>query len=816
MNSDKPPDQFDFNFFDPSDDTEFHEIFNDSQIFFDNLLIPDDIEDILCIENAIYYSEDIIDNSSFLNSLSFLDTDFFDTLDDDSISINMHQSVRCSEKLFFDTSIVKCTLNTFFSPNIADIIKRLVTNFSRISFAAHHIANIRFLDILEHPNPHFPLLNQQFFAEAIYQVAIISDRKSNKSYPVWNNARSDFDSCLPSGFIKPSRDKLIVSYLAQQMETEAKNHLNMNFRNRFKKYLKLTYSLDKEIAYYIVSSIMNDPMEDLDRYQKEYNTSNILEILNKYKKLLISNQTPKKKSKKAIEEETEEDIDESINIMENLDSFIPFLKQIMTKFKELNMKGFTLLPLKKGFIPSFITLDTLGLAKIISMYEKKSEQQDVVKNNPRQLWNDYTNIKNYEPKNEKKKFNYLIETNGYEVSIHLRKHKKNKVLNYPENADLKMKYDYHQKLKQEKIERDKQYKLANKNKKNIKETNDIKNTKKIPNEDEFPKYVPYEMQVIPDFFEYKAALGLDPGKRYFYVASDKNGNYIKCTGKEYYHYLQNPRTKTRVNKRKNLVSEIKELSKYSFKVNNKKEYMENLRNVYRIVEKVWEEYEKRYYRSIRFRKIQRKAKVYKMLGDRLAGKEDKKTIGKETDKKKITLIGYGAGGKNGKGIGGASVPIKGFASYLMKRKNVKVVALNENFTSKKCNKCHNDLTVYKQWEKEKKEKNDYKEKPKKKLELKKKLDSKVVRPSGEPVERPPEEQVPRLPDEQTVLKEKSEETDAPKLRKVYGLLRCKSNVCCNIVLDRDENASRCLYDILEAGGTGKERPEYLRKQVKPS
>jgi hypothetical protein len=689
-------------------------------------------------------------------------TDAADSIPDEtqtSKSTNMSQSVRCSEKSFFDTSVVKCTLNQFISPDLADIIKLSVRNFSKISFDAHHIANIRFWHILSQDNPHFPPLNQQFFAEAIYQVAIISDRKSNKSYPAWNDARHLFDSILPPGFLKPSRDKLIVSYLAKQMETEAHNHLNLNFRSRFKKYLKLTHSISKEATYYIVSSIMNDAIEDLDRYQKQYNTPEILKILDKYKKLLTTNLKTKRKSKKTEEAENDDD-NPSIDIMENLDRFIPFLQQIMIKFKEQNVKGFKLLPLKHGNIPGFTTIDSLGLAKIVSMYDKKSEKQDIAKNNPISLWNDYSNIRKYEPKNQSKKFNYLIETNGYDVSIHFIKPKKNKVLNYPEDADIKTKYEYYQKLKQERIEREKQKKKDLKNKKDHKNKKDLK---KVINEDEFPKNVSYEITPIPDFFEFKNALGLDPGKRKLFVASDKLGNKIQCTGKEYRHYLNNSRTKARVEARKKLVPEIKEMSKYSFKVTSIEEYLENLGQVYKIIDKIRDEYEKRYYRSLRFRRIQRKAKVYKMLGDRLAGEEDKMTKGKEGDKKKITIIGYGAGGSNGKGIKGGAVPIKGFASYLMKRKNVKVVPLNENYTSQKCHVCHSKMSEYKQWVKEK----------------------------------------------------NAEGQDVKELRKVYGLQRCKSNVCCNVVRDRDENASECLYDVLEAGATGRERPEYLRKE-KPS
>ena len=61
------------------------------------------------------------------------------------------------------------------------------------------------------------------------------------------------------------------------------------------------------------------------------------------------------------------------------------------------------------------------------------------------------------------------------------------------------------------------------------------------------------------------------------------------------------------------------------------------------------------------------------------------------------VIGYGSGSCNGKGIGGSSMPVKGFYDYLVRcgGKRIKVIKINENLTTKMCSECEHQTGVVK-------------------------------------------------------------------------------------------------------------------------
>ena len=128
----------------------------------------------------------------------------------------------------------------------------------------------------------------------------------------------------------------------------------------------------------------------------------------------------------------------------------------------------------------------------------------------------------------------------------------------------------------------------------------------------------------------------------------------------------------------------------------------------------------------------------------------------------MTIIGYGLGGSNGKGIKGASMPIKTFCNHMKRQPHILFVGINENYTSQICSHCHKKLFPFMQW--------------------------KLIEIPGKVSEW--------------------------KLTEVHGLRRCKSNECRQALYGRDENSARDIYDILVAGATGKPRPAHLCKPLK--
>lgn len=712
------------------------------------------------------FNQNISLHSDYLLNLDF---DFDDTLDnldnpdnivtnenldnpDDTIVTRNWKALQKYEDFYFNISIVKSRINSFFDKNLIPIIKQRILDLNKISFFTYHLANIKLLYLLENNLP-IPSFTQSFFYNLVSLVS--TNQHSTKTKELDSLKKNDIPfnrllSSLPKDYIFPPRDKIcyMVSYLCIQMVTATKNHLVLNFKQRFTKYLKLLYDkFSKELIFYIVSSIIGEEdfelIEETQDLHLKFKTPDNLQIIQDYQRLFNK---PKKGP---------------INIWGNLNIFLPFYKTMLDKFLATEHKGFTLLPLKGSFIPGFVGMDTTVLENMISIQTGKAVRKNLIETDPSNIWYDKTFVKNFET--ARRKFDYKVLTNGYEVNIQIKVPKNGLKLPYDINdksLSISEKINFHLKV----IEN---WKLKKDEKK---AADELQKKLDLENGIEIPKRIPYQMEIIDGFDNYKNHIGLDPGKRSLYTTYDSNMQHLRCTGKEYNNMTGHNKDRNKINNRK--TKDINALSAFSFKVNTLDQYIKNLTAVNLLVNSAWQEYEKEFYRGLKFTKYQKKKKAYEKLANRIEGIEnDRKAIkemrwkqenkrGKETIQEKMVLVGYGLGGSNGSGIKGASVPIKGFYTYLKTRKNIKVVGINECYTSQKCYNCQGQLGDYNQWQK--------------------------TRVKG------------------------SEEVEM-KLRSVYGFRCCKSNKCRNAVYDRDENASKNIYLILVAGSCGLGRPEYLRR-----
>jgi len=191
----------------------------------------------------------------------------------------------------------------------------------------------------------------------------------------------------------------------------------------------------------------------------------------------------------------------------------------------------------------------------------------------------------------------------------------------------------------------------------------------------------------------------------------------------------------------------------TFKVTTVALYLEHLTPVIAAYsDKIMAEYNRKHYLKHRFSKYINKQKAYHMMYMRLrAGMK----------RTQMLLIGYGSGSVNGSGIGGATMPVKGFYEYLCRQPYVKVIKINENYTTKMCFECWGE--------------NGYV------------YEHKDIVENGE-VQR--------------------------KKCKIYGLRRCRNNGC-RITWDRDYCAARNIRYILSSEHCGKQRPRYLCKGIDP-
>ena len=211
----------------------------------------------------------------------------------------------------------------------------------------------------------------------------------------------------------------------------------------------------------------------------------------------------------------------------------------------------------------------------------------------------------------------------------------------------------------------------------------------------------------------------------------------------------------RINNRKDQLPFVKEISQYSLHTSSVEKYTDNLKEILKIVPKMFEEYKAEFYRKLKFSGYIDKQKTYDKLCKRVNGDEK----GREVEGK--TLVGWGNGGTNRKGLKGSKMPCKGFKKEVERQcSRVYLEEVDEYLTTKMCSKCGCETQGVKVW--------------------KEIMDSKGDK--------------------------------SVKKVEIYGLRRCKNNGC-RITWNRDVNASRNILKILLCSLRGEERPSYLlRKQ----
>ena len=322
-------------------------------------------------------------------------------------------SVRKEANKNIDFTSIKSSWNSFCKNKLlADtIVEDILPKVNSICFLSYKLINFHFLRLLEEDEEQpLPEIDQTLFYQACSLVSHLKYRKEPPfKYPELAKSFSQMKKYIKEEDL-PARDYLGTGYISNLNALQVvntKNHLKLNFYNRFKKYLTLQPDgTDKAEVKRWLKAIYDPEYKENDRF--------ILKMREWLK------YTP-----------TE------ANIMKHSSHFVKIYYVILKEFeKHPDTKGirtFSLLPHKHGFTLNHITIDNAGLLNTLKYIAKKQKVEKVevescfdvddktFKEKKQEYWRALFNIKLYETKN--KKFGFTIQTDGKSVVLQMRKPK---------------------------------------------------------------------------------------------------------------------------------------------------------------------------------------------------------------------------------------------------------------------------------------------------------------------------------------------------------------------------------------------------------
>lgn len=330
----------------------------------------------------------------------------------------------------------------YFTSKINDVV--VTTN--KIVFEAYCFANLHILKSLKESKG-TPVLNQSFFQKCCSIVSVFKERKEmeTKDKEIIETFNL-YKQLRPLDYNVAFRDNItiILNYIAKDMEVATINHLTLNFYKRFNKFLKLKYpNLTSEEKYQVCKGI----------YEKQYKGDNPLVL--EYRKKL-GDKPPYDN-----------------HIKKDPSYVIEMYYEMLKLFTEKGERLFSLLPHKRCFQMSYITIDNSVLRDLIIEKNKRNKQKGLttlrkeIEANPKVYWEQFFNIKKYETST--RRFT-MFKTDGKTISV---------ILEIPEKVK--------------------------------------------------------EVIKKQDFGEFDYSIGIDPGLRFTFVGYDSNREVVKYSGKQYYH-----------------------------------------------------------------------------------------------------------------------------------------------------------------------------------------------------------------------------------------------------------------------------------------
>jgi hypothetical protein len=344
--------------------------------------------------------------------------------------------------------------------------------------------------------------------------------------------------------INPTNISSISSYAFIQMKTAFDNNIKLHFSDYIKRFVNIFFDKKNPDTNSIKRDIFNHTLNSPDKYHN---------WIFQHRPHIIPD-------------------DYSIqNLYKNPSSYLKYMIYMCKIIEEKGKKPFQFFPQRTNLVPKHITLDTKGLIELFS--KNKGEDLRQIRIKQKEIWNKIFKLDHKLFNHNNHKFNYMITTNGYDVSVLFSSDSGYKVrqnrLNIMSEANKTAKRLYKDKT-------DEEIKQIKKERKELKEKSKptkTKSTKKV-----------YEFQYLEDISDQEKKeiqnknIGIiDMGKiRIITMLNKQTGKIFKYTRK------QNVRKRLIINRKiqnlKSFITPVEtKLSEYNGKTCDVKEFFEYIK-----------------------------------------------------------------------------------------------------------------------------------------------------------------------------------------------------------------------------------------------
>ena len=269
------------------------------------------------------------------------DNDQFDRKDD-------LQQLLTSPGTVEDFSVIKMALKSFVKePFFTEEIQKHVESVNRIVVEAYHLLNLHVLRLLEQQEVHLPPFDQPFLLKFLKCVSSTSNKGGLCSVKDQKIELTFADLYLPLfGEKKKERRRLprefesgILQEMATEMTIAINNNIRIHFFKRQFRHLRIfNPSLEpKEIAK--LQDAINENMDECETHPK-------------------------------LEESIAYDLEAYP------ERFLPAMYRMNLLRKKKNQKLFSIIPLRRGFVPSSIRITHTALERIARSLRKKHSEVD--------------------------------------------------------------------------------------------------------------------------------------------------------------------------------------------------------------------------------------------------------------------------------------------------------------------------------------------------------------------------------------------------------------------------------------------------------
>jgi len=257
----------------------------------------------------------------------------------------------------FSTLTVKCSLKRFLKENefLVDKVQDAVERMNRITTEAYHLLNLHIRRLIEE-GEELPSVTSTWIKRFFYFVSTVGkSEKEDKVFLKDPSIAKTYDDCyLPivhSAFgleyVAPSRDNLseCISYAGQEMITCIENNIKSHFVRRQMKYLQAKYPKAEKKELW-------KELKDLNEKLNWKPDPSLLPFL------------PSKINKSVVWDLKEEPF-----------KFLAPMYRMNLLLEEKGLKTFSLLPVRRGFVPKCIRINTKDFQKMLSCM-RKHEMKD--------------------------------------------------------------------------------------------------------------------------------------------------------------------------------------------------------------------------------------------------------------------------------------------------------------------------------------------------------------------------------------------------------------------------------------------------------